>query len=230
MLPLDGRPVLVRILDRVGVAEVPDLTVLATTTELCDDVLEAAARERGALVYRGPVDDVLGRIRGAAESVDADQVVRVGGDTPLIEPRLVDALAAEIASSGIEYASSKMERTFPLGVDADAMTMSALRRAEEGTMDLFKREHVARSFQAPDRSFTRSNVGADGVFGEAFVEGIPDLDELRLTLDEPADYEVLRRVYDSMEYGEMLPTTDAISHVVANGLQAVNAHVEQEVD
>src|SRR5262245_42610822 len=88
--PMAGRPMLAHLFDRVHRASEPDAVWLATSTDASDDPVASLAAALGVACHRGPLDDVLGRFIGAAEAARAAAVVRVNGDSPLLDPALID--------------------------------------------------------------------------------------------------------------------------------------------
>jgi spore coat polysaccharide biosynthesis protein SpsF (cytidylyltransferase family) len=231
MLPLDGDPTLVREIRRIGTASSFDRedVVVATTNCPCDDVIDWTANRVGARVYRGPETDVLGRIHAAIEASGADVVVRATGDNPLVDPRLIDELVRTIRTADVDYVSNKVEGTFPTGLGASAFTSRAISRAAETVEDDIYREHMGKYFRDNLNRITWTNVTAREVFDDTLLDEVPDLPNLRLTMDEPADYRLLSRVFDEVPYDDVLDTETAIRYIVAHDLQAINADVTQAI-
>lgn len=91
LLPILGRPMLARQIERVQ-RSTADEVIVATTESPSDDGVVAVAEEAGAVVYRGPMDDVLARYLGAAHQFGIDVIARLTADCPLIEPAAIDAM------------------------------------------------------------------------------------------------------------------------------------------
>jgi spore coat polysaccharide biosynthesis protein SpsF (cytidylyltransferase family) len=147
----------------------------------------------------------------------------------MIDPRLPETLLNNVRQAGIEYASSKFEHTFPIGHNADAFTRDAITRAARDADSDHYREPVAQYFKEYRDEFPAVNVTAEEVFGSEFVDSIPALRKLRLTLDEADDYRLLSRVYEEISYDLIVETEEAIRYIVANDLHRINADVEQQV-
>jgi spore coat polysaccharide biosynthesis protein SpsF len=224
MLPLDGAHVIEHDIRRAQATQAVDEVVVATTFHPQDDIVARYAARAGASVYRGSEDDVLGRIHGAATAHDADVVVRLTGDNPFVEPRLISEVATRVAERDLDYASNKVERTWPLGVDAEAFTFESFDRVEREATEAHQREHVTPYYHEQG-DFDRENVTIEDVYREHPFEAGP---ELRLTLDEPSDYEVYRDIYESVDYDEILDVRDAVAYAVENDLGEANAEVNQK--
>ena len=132
LLDLGGRPMLVQQLVRLRQCRNVDEIVVATTTETNDEPVVMLAREAGVHVFRGSSDDVLSRFVGAAQEARADVVVRVTADCPLIDPEVCDRVIAELVEhrSECDYASNVIRRTFPRGLDVEAMFFDVLLRMD----------------------------------------------------------------------------------------------------
>jgi spore coat polysaccharide biosynthesis protein SpsF len=232
MLPLAGEPALVQEIRRAARTESVDVSdvVVATSERPRDDILATTATRVGATVYRGSETDVIARVHEAVESTGADAAVRLCGDNTLIDPALVDVLFERLDDTSVEYVSTKFERTFPVGHNADAFTAEMIGRAADAAVDDYHREHVAQYFKDNAGDLGSKNVTADELFDRATRESVPDLAELRLTLDESADYELLRRVYEALsEEDGYVETSDAIRYIGDNDLWTINVDVHQQV-
>jgi spore coat polysaccharide biosynthesis protein SpsF len=231
MLPLAGEPALAHEIRRAATADPIDVSdvVVATSTRPRDDVLKVTAERTGATVYRGSESDVLGRVRGAVESVDADAAVRLCGDNTLIDPRLVEVLFETLDEESVDYVSTKFERTFPIGHNADAFTADAIARAADRAVQACYREHIARYFKDEPERIDWHNVTADEVFDPELRKAVPGFTDLRLTMDECDDYELLRQIHDGVAFEEVLDTGEAIRYVLENDLRSINDDVTQEV-
>jgi len=224
MLPLDGIPMLEHDIRRAMAADRVDTVVVATTFHAKDDIVASHAKSIGAEVFRGSEDDVLGRMQGAAETYDADVVVRLTGDNPFVEPALIST-AVEHVESGADYASNKIERTWPIGVDAEAFTATSFRRVEEAAREPHHREHVTPYYHENDDEFERVNVTVDDVFDNGlFGAGV----ELRLTLDEYADYDLYRNLYSEVDYEGIIDVRDVVDYIQRHDLSAANTDVDQK--
>lgn len=225
MYPLEGRHVLDHVVDRASSADLVDETIVATSTEKPDDVVERYAPEFGADVTRGSESDVLGRIYDTARSVDANVIVRITGDCPLIDPKTTDTVVKKVTDGGAQYATNIFERTFPRGLDVEAFTFDSFQRVHEEATEPHHREHVTLYYREQEDMFSTESVTSEDVFDEPQFQNRGDL---RLTLDEADDYDVLRTIYENVSFDGILPIREAIRYVDENDLMELNANVEQK--
>ncbi|MDQ2961417.1 MAG: glycosyltransferase family protein [Candidatus Dormibacteraeota bacterium] len=177
---LAGRPMLAHIVDRVTRAATVDRVVVATSVDPSDDAVAALAADCGALVTRGPVEDVLTRFVQAVREHGGDVVLRITADCPLVDPDVIDEVVRRRAEQNVEYAGNVDPATFPDGYDVEVMTTACLWRLDVEALAPHQREHVTARIRERPGEFTTANVAWDR-----------DVSSMRLTVDVPDD---LRRV------------------------------------
>lgn len=216
-LPGDGETVLSRVVRAARAAEGLDDLVVATTTEAGDDSIAARCKELDVPVHRGAVDDVLSRFLGALVSRPADAVLRITADCPLLHPgTITTATAAFRAVEGLDYLSTGLVRTLPRGMDVEIASATALREADRQAK-AHHRVHVT--------SYIYSHPQRFRLLGLDFV---PDLGDLRVTLDTPEDWAVVRHLVEA--FGRDQPSPDVVGAWLAAHpeIAALNADIRQK--
>jgi len=179
-----------RVVERARGARRVERVVVATTESPADDRVEALCLDRGIPVFRGSESDVLDRYLGAARRFEADPIVRLTADCPLLDPAVIDAVVARFGAGGVDYVANINPPTYPDGLDTEVFSASALARAAQAATLKSEREHVTLYIRNhPD------------VFRIANVESSRDLSSLRWTVDEPEDLEFARAVYERLGEG-----------------------------
>jgi spore coat polysaccharide biosynthesis protein SpsF len=223
--PLDGQPALEHVVTRTAHADSMTDVVVATSTEPQDDVIAQYAPTFGADVIRGSESNVLSRFERAVEEYDPDIILRITGDCPVIDPATIEKVIAQVDVSDPDYASNISQRTFPRGLDVEAFTAEGFETVISEATTQAEHEHVTPYYRENSEEFDIVNVTSDQVFDE---EKYIDRTDLRLTLDEPDDYRLLERIYDTIEYDDILPIRDAIDLVDTEGLAEINESVRQK--
>jgi spore coat polysaccharide biosynthesis protein SpsF len=205
LMPLAGAPMIVRQLERIRRAQRIDRLVLATSVDASDDALANVATDAGALVHRGPLDDVLARFIGALEAFGpAGHVVRLTGDCPLADPEVIDATIAHVLAAGADYGSNTPpRRTFPKGLDVEVMMATALRDAASRASSPEEREHVTWALHR------RADL-----YRQAFLSQAADEGEVRWTVDHSEDYAFVAAVYEALYPGDPAFTSDDVRRLV----------------
>jgi len=232
LAPINGRPLLAVIIQRVRAAREVDQVVVATTGSSGDDAIQKLAEQAGVGYFRGSEQDVMGRVLGAARAFGADNLVALTGDNPLVDPRLIDDVIAFQRVGGYDYVTTthmhhsanwKVERTFPVGVSVQVMTVRALADAAGRATDHREREYA--SFAIYDHP-ERYRLGAFEATAKYEAWRRP---ELRLTVDTPEDLDLMRQIFDRLSpRNPLFSTGDAIRLVAEDDrLQAINRHISQ---
>lgn len=222
LMDLGGMPMLQHVVRRVRLARSIDEVVVATTTSSDDDDVAALGAGLDVRVFRGSEEDVLSRYRGAAAAAAAEVVVRVTADCPLLDPGVIDRVVDQLCASpdAADYASNVVERTFPRGLDVEALFVDTLERVDRRARSASAREHVTYYILREQAALFTIHSIADAT----------DNSDLRWTVDEPADLELVRLIYRELDlattalaYGEVIAW--ARRHPAA---AVLNAHVTQK--
>lgn len=181
--------------------------IVATTLEPRDDIIAKIALKVGASVWRGSEEDVLARYYDAARAAGLGTIVRITGDCPLVDPRVVDALVMEFHEGGFEYVSNAHpQRTVPAGFDVEVFSRDALALAHFWAIHPNEREHVTPYFYgnalAPDQAVSRFVVGHPGG-GDTQVPRIrlkphvlaPQVDNTNFSVDTQEDFDRVSAIF-----------------------------------
>jgi spore coat polysaccharide biosynthesis protein SpsF len=156
--PLAGKPVLGWLLERLARVRLTtgtisgSMIVVATSRAPEDDAVEALARSMGVGCHRGALDDVAARLADAAGDAGFDAFVRANGDSPLLDPALIEHAHGIYARNDCDMVTNVLPRSFPKGMSVELIGLVAMRRILESTTDSQDREHVTRfAYANPDR-------------------------------------------------------------------------------
>lgn len=188
-----GQPMLLRVIRRAKQASSVDLVAIITSTHEDDDAIEILCKEKGISCFRGSLDDVLDRYYQAAIYFQADIVVRLTADCPLLDPKIIDKVVQTFHQGAFDYVSNTLECTYPDGLDTEIFRFEALEKAWKEARLQSEREHVTPYiFKRPE------------LFQLGSVKQEEDLSALRWTVDTPPDLEFVRTIYNlfkDVEFG-----------------------------
>jgi spore coat polysaccharide biosynthesis protein SpsF len=204
LLDIAGRPMLAHVVLRTRQAKTVDQVVVATTIEADDDPVAVYCARQGYLCYRGSQHDVLDRYYQAARIFGAEVVVRITADCPLIDPTVIDktvlaflgqepkaeAFPDVTDADGFPYdfAANRLPppwgRTYPIGLDTEVCTFSALERAWKEADQPYQREHVMPYLYEQQ-----------GRFRVRMVNHEVDYGDLRWTVDTAEDLKLVRKLF-----------------------------------
>lgn len=185
-----GRPMLGRLIDRLKRSQTLDVICLATSVDPSDAPLEDFAKAEGIRCHRGSLEDVLDRVLNAARSVDADLIVEVTGDCPLIDPAIIDAAVHRFQQGGADYLINVLDKlTFPIGFDVQVYRRELLEEVARATSDPYDRVNVTPYIYHHGEKYKVINLLAP-----------PELDRprYRLCVDHPEDFEVISAIYTNL--------------------------------
>jgi len=217
-----GRPILERMVERVQKAQRVDETLVATTTDPSDDAIVEFCVKAGIPYFRGDLLDVLDRYFQAAMFSNADIVVRLTGDCPLIDPTLIDETITALVEQKADFACNRLPppltRTYPIGLDVEVCTFAALNRAWKEAKEKHEREHVM--------PYLYEQAGR---FKVVKVDYSEDYGNLRWTVDTPQDLEFVRAVYARLSNRNDFTWLEVLHLVEANPeLAEINSGVKHK--
>lgn len=183
------KPNLQHIIERLKRSKYLDEVVVATTVNKEDDPIVELCKEIGCKYYRGSENDVLLRVLETAKSVDAEIIVEITGDCPVIDWRHVDKLLEKFFLRKYDYASNTIERTFPRGFDIDIFPVAVLEEVNVITKSPIDHEHVSLYIYTHPEKYRLLNWEADEEMKHP---------EFEITLDTKEDYEFIKVIYENL--------------------------------
>jgi len=215
MLEAAGKPLLGHLIGRLKHCLSLEQLIIATSTVDKDQVIAEFCESEGVPVFRGSETDVLDRYYQAATHYGIDIIVRVTSDCPLIDPELIDQMVPFFREHMNEFdlVTNRHPLTFPDGTDFDVMSLNAVKYVWEHAKEAYHREHVVPYFwDTGMRVFNFEHPG------ELFYQH-------RWTLDYPEDYELIKRIVDSLHReGGFFGTQDILDFLAQHpDLPPINA-------
>jgi len=184
-----GKPMLALMIERLKRVPDVDKIIVATTTKPADDPIVALAEQENVDHYRGSEDDVLLRVLEAAQQHGIDVIVETTGDCPLIDPGTIHEIIETYRSSGADYVSNVIERSYPIGMDTQVFATDILADVASRTDDPQDHEHVSLYIYHHPEIYRLKNVLAPAELTA------PDW---RLTLDTPEEYTLIKSVFEAL--------------------------------
>ena len=198
LAPIRGIPMIEFLLRRLATSKALDEVLVATSDNPVDDELTALVQGLHLRVVRGSERDVLDRYCLAAESAQADVVVRLTGDCPLVDPALVDQMVAMFLEMKIDYLSNTIDPTFPDGLDVEVFSRTALEKSRSFVTTDHEVEHVTPLMKH------------SSMFRRHSYTGSRDYSAIRWTVDEEDDLLVVSQIVEEFWPHIDFSWTDAI--------------------
>lgn len=192
LMSLAGKPLIVRIIERVGRCKKVDKIVLATTQNTEDDPLANIGNIMGIEVFRGSENDLVDRYYQAALKNNADFVVRLPADNPVVEPEEIDRIIEYHLNSDVDFSSNTHNifgNEYPDGLGAEVFSIQKLKHVWEETKDPRNREHPHTYFYENPEIFKLGTVKCPPEFRR------PDL---VLDVNTKEEYDFIALIYDAL--------------------------------
>jgi len=190
MMPLASKPLLIRMVERVQQSKLKGTVIVATTNEKSDDAIADLCQKNNIACFRGSLNDLLDRHYLAAKQFNADVVLKIPSDVPLIDPAIIDKVISYFLENRFDYVSNLHPATYPDGNDVEVITFAALENACKNATKNFEREHTTPYFWENPDKFKIGNVVWES--GKDFSM------THRFTIDYKEDYDFIKRVYDEL--------------------------------
>ena len=200
LLPLKKKTMIEYQLERIKLSKSLDKVILATTNNSKDDLLVKLLGKK-IKIFRGSEHNVLMRYYKAAIKFKATDIIRVTGDCPFIDPKIVDSIVKLYKSGNFDYVSNTLLPTFPDGLDTEVFSMNSLKKANLNATSKYDKEHVT-PYLKRNKFIRREN----------FTSKI-DNSSLRLTLDTKVDYENIKKIYKYFKNNFSVGSDDVIKAI-----------------
>ncbi len=204
LLDLEGKTVLEHVIDRVKSSKFINDVVVATTIRKEDLKIVNICSINGISVYCGSENDVLDRFYQAARLFNAENIVRITSDCPLIDPFVIDEVIKLFLGEKADYASNTLKETYPDGQDIEIFTFEALKESWKNANLISEREHVT------------PHIRKNQILKRVNLESRTDLSHKRWTLDNPEDYEFIKIIYKNMYNKNHIFNMDEILEFINN--------------
>lgn len=191
MLPILGKPLLLRMIERVQQAKFIGQLLIATSTNKDDDEVEEFCLTNNLACYRGHLTDLLDRHYQTGKKYSADAIVKIPSDCPLIDPQVIDKVINHfLENKELDYVSNLHPASYPDGNDVEIMSFDSLKCAWKDATKQYEREHTTPFIWENDDAFKIGNVSWETGFDYSATH--------RWTIDYPEDFEFIRRVYEEL--------------------------------
>jgi len=203
---VDGVPLLSTMLKRIEKSKLLDQVIVATSKNPADDQVVAFCKQESVECFRGSENDVLLRYYECANKYNANTIVRLTGDCPLIDPIVIDKVIHFYFKNKVDYAANTVPpetSVFPDGSDVEVFSYSALEKAHRQARSLKDREHVTFYFWKYNKNFTTAQLTQNDNWSK-----------YRFTVDYPEDFEVIEYIIRELIKRKSIGSLDEIIDIL----------------
>lgn len=221
MKPILGEPMLYRMIERLRHCHfLDDIWIATTEHESCKPIVDLADRI-GVGCFEGSENDVLDRVLKTAKIAEADIIVELTGDCPLLDPIVVDRVVDAFLSNNVDYCSNALQDDYSGGMDVQVFPIKILEEVATLTTDPVDREHVSLYiYEHPDR-YNILDIKDDLS---------SDLKGIRLTVDTEADFQLVSNVFEELYSKDQFFNLEDIFRLFDQKpeLRHINEHIHQK--
>jgi len=161
MKDLCGKPILHHIVDFLKFSKMIEKIVIATTNLEEDDIIDSLAKKLKIECFRGDSENVLERFYKCAKKFDANLIIRLTADNPLIDVKIIDELIDTCKNLNYDYVSNCLHPTYPYGFSTcEVITFSTLTKLYQNQKDSKSLEHVTSFIIENPHLFNVSEIKA----------------------------------------------------------------------
>lgn len=191
--------------------------IIATTHETQDKPIVQIAKDLQCDYFCGDEQNVLGRVKQAANFNLTDIVIDITADCPFVDPLHIDELIKIKKKTGCHYVSNCFPRSWPDGFDIQVYDAQVLYHVEKLVTDPKHRSHVGWNITNYP-NFVKETFFAPTKYN------IPNMG---LTLDTQDDHRLLNFLAE--ELGINVTAEEIIDFVLDNkDILKINQHVKRK--
>ncbi len=225
MMTIKGKPLLYYVINQVKHSKKLDHLVIATTILAEDEQIVNYVQSIPENVFRGSSENVLDRYYQCAKKYQADVIVRVTSDCPLIDPDIIDECIYKFENGNFGYLSNINKKEdhnwvyhpsgFPLGFAVEVFNYETLEKAWKNAKKPSEKEHVTQYVLNNPADFKIGNI-----------ENSEDFSDIRLTVDHMVDFQLVKDVIENFKEGEIFSMKKVVSFVNKNPhLKQMNSNI-----
>ncbi len=192
MMKILDKPMLSQLIERVMKCNEIDEIVVATTSNDTDDEIEELAKDMNVKCFRGSEEDVLGRVLNAAKYCNAEIILELWGDSPLIDSSILKNLIEYYIKNNFDCIGTTLpnfKKTYPMGFSALIFSRKVLEEVDKIGIEPDYRENVSNYIYEHPEKYK--------------ITALPcpknlNIPNLRFTVDEYSDFQVVKQIFENL--------------------------------
>ena len=186
---INKKTILKTLLDRLKRSNLAEKIIIAIPKNTKNvELKNYIIKNKFANIYEGSSENVLSRYYGAAKKFSSDIIIRITSDCPLIDSKILDQMILKFIDSNVDFLSNTLNPTFPDGYDVEIFDFNTLKKTYAEAKSLKDKEHVTLYIKKNEDKFKLQNFTYSN-----------NLSNLRLTIDEEIDYQLINNLTKLMK-------------------------------
>ena len=188
LLKINNHSLISILLKRLSKSKYSKNILVAISKNKNDDALEKHLKELKVNYYRGSEDNVLKRFYKSITKPYPSAIVRVTADCPLLDYRILDKMIKNFfENKKYDYLSNTINQTYPVGMNIEIFTLTALKKAYRNYTKDYESEHVTPYIFMNPELF---NIGQEHLS--------ENYSNIRITVDFEEDFIVIKKILEIM--------------------------------
>jgi len=187
---INGKPILAYIIERLKMSQLTGDIIVATSTELSDDVISEYCAQNNINCFRGDLNNVAKRFLDCAEANQLDYAIRINGDNLWVDPSLLDNMIAIANTENYDFVSNVKNRTFPIGMSIEILNTNFYRNALKMIASDHYKEHVTLYLYDHPETANSHFV---------YNDKIQEAKNLKLAIDDEKDFKFAQSIINTMD-------------------------------
>jgi spore coat polysaccharide biosynthesis protein SpsF (cytidylyltransferase family) len=180
-------PMLQYILERLDHSKIQNQIIIATSKNKLDRVIYEYCMRNNIICYRGDESNVASRFFEIINKYKLDAFVRINGDSPFLDQRLIDKGIDIFQSNEFDLVTNIYPRTYPKGQSVEIVNANIFRTAYQSMETPEELEHITRFFYNHSGKFKIYNF----VSGEKYQD-------IQLAIDTQQDVNNFQMIVSKM--------------------------------
>lgn len=157
MKTINGQRLISFVFNRAKASKKVSRIYVAISNLKKDDKLASYCKKKKYNYYRGELNNVLGRYCSLIKKKKISYLVRINGDSPCIDPKLIDKAINIFKKKKCDIVTNVLSRTYPRGISVEVIKSKLLLDINTQNLENFDREHVTSFFYKNKKSFNIVN-------------------------------------------------------------------------
>tara|TARA_B100000989_G_scaffold293543_1_gene271108 strand:+ start:7337 stop:7981 length:645 start_codon:yes stop_codon:yes gene_type:complete len=184
-----GIPLIQHVINRVRKSKEISKIIVSSSFKKSDNQLISYLKKNKTKFFRGDLENVALRLYETANIDRAKYFVRISGDSPMIDPNLIDkAIKISKKTKGHDIITNVFPRTFPKGQSVEVIKTFTLKKSLKNFSKTDK-EHVTKFFYKNSKKFNIKN----------FVLN-KKIKEIKMSIDTKKDLKLILKKFDKKNF------------------------------
>ena len=215
---INGKPLLYFLIKQLSYCKSTSNPIISTTVLKQDDGVERFAKQNKLDCFRGSATDVLDRYYQCAKKFNLKTIVRISGDSPLMDCKIIENCLKKFHAESIDYACNIITKKsnkwiedsngFPKGYAVEVFKFKVLEKAWKNSTLASDREHVTEYIWRNPNNFKIGIISND-----------KDFSKFRLVVDYEKDFELIKQIILGFD-GNHMKMKGVVEYVKRNKINA----------